>query len=466
MSLASNTTANRVVQLSLNPCFQHQYASVFDTIDELAKDATGLDKLKAKVFSLCWPLAQPTLGLDALAPVIYTSVDTTPRTALFSPTLADRQAIHVPNRTQLQRYELSVGYNLSFLNLSNFDGKWALPLRVDRVGVAQTATEAAAEQLAWLLSRPPLRQEALTVVNSADSGYASVAFLGRLARSQPRLINICRLKYGTKTYASLPPPADGSYQRAYYGECHYNILRDDVKRRRYAGKQTTYPVERTSISTVVADETLRYERTMGQGQRPVIVLTQRWYDRLLRSKDGVSMKDQPIDVVRIQHLDPDTDQPIYKREMYLAVSGKRRRQIATRQVVGGYVARSDSEAYFRVAKQRLLLDTFQPSDVQHLDNYTVVVQLASWMAYADADRLTTSINPWERYRTPPVPAAGDRLSLAQAIRATATHYAKLDLRAFAPPKRLGGQGRRQGRRFVAKKRYPRVRKRAARGNSP
>ena len=175
------------------------------------------------------------------------------------------------------------------------------------------------------------------------------------------------------------------------------------------------------------------------------------------------MKDKPVDIIRIRYIDAQNGTPIYKREMYLVISGQRRGEVSTLQAQQYYLSRSDIESYFRAGKRNLLLDKFQTSEVQHLDNYLVILQLASWLSYLVASQVESCINPWERYLPNKSPQQGERLTMSQSIRAAAGYFATLDLRMFKPPKSIGGHGRKKGAKQPRRKRHKLVRKRAVKG---
>ena len=456
--MSSNTSASSVAELSLSPFFQHQYCSVYDAIENLVKDGESFEQARQVVLNLCLSWYLDDGRTEAFKDRIVLATDATPRPALFSSTLPDRQSIVMPNPTSHQPYKLSEGYNLSTIHLAHFDEKWCVPLAMERIGIAETSSECARRQLGVLLANEQLVAPSTLVVNVADNGYGNVPFLCPLYQRHTKLVNICRLKHGSKTFARCAAPEDGSFHRQFYGEKAYNIMSSDIKMYKKDGKSEQYAVERSSISEVTPDDQVSYQRTMGRGQREVTVRLTRWNDRLLKGKTGHSMKSKPVDIVRISYEDIATKQQIYKREMYLVISGKRRGEVTTRQAQEYYLSRSDVEAYYRTAKRRLLLDKYQTSNLRHFDNYLLVVQLASCLSYLSAEGAELNIKPWERYLPENNKPPEKRLTMSQAIRAAAKGYATLDLRVFAPPKCTGGSGRKKGAKQPARKRYGRVKK--------
>lgn len=459
LSMSSNTSASSVAELSLSPFFQHQYCSVYDAIENLVKDGETFEQARKIVLNLClyWYIEEGRA--EEFEDRIVLATDATPRPALFSSTLPDRQSIVMPNPTSHQPYNLSEGYNVSTIHLAHFADKWCVPLAMERIGIDETSSECARRQLTTLLANENLAGADTLIANAADNGYGNVPFLCPLYQQQPNLVNICRLKHGSKTFGSCPAPEDGTFRSQYYGDKAYNIMNSDVKMYKKVGKQEQYAVERASISAVPPDEQISYPRIMGRGQRNVTVSLTRWNGRLLEGKTGHSMKDKPVDIVRVLYEDALTGIPIYKREMYLVLSGKRRGEVTTRQAQEYYLSRSDIEAYYRTAKRRFLLDKYQTSNLRHFDNYLLVVQLATCLSYLSAKEATMNINPWERYLPQSKKPPEKRLTMSQAIRAATRGYATLDLRAFAPPKCIGGSGRKKGAKQAARERYGRVKKR-------
>ena len=175
------------------------------------------------------------------------------------------------------------------------------------------------------------------------------------------------------------------------------------------------------------------------------------------------MKDKPLDILRVQYIDEQSKNPIYKYEMYLVISGKRRREVTAKEAQQYYVSRSDIEAFFRTSKRHLLLDKFQAGKVQHLDNYLLIVQLSSWLSYLTASDAVLCLNPWERYLPDKNTEQADRLTMSRSIRAAAGYYATLNLKWIKPPKSTGGTGRKKGARQTPRKRHSRVRKRPVKG---
>lgn len=119
-----------------------------------------------------------------------------------------------------------------------------------------------------------------------------------------------------------------------------------------------------------ADEQTVIDYVTASGKQCKIKI-ERWYDRLdhAESKESDKSKVVPVvfDAVRATILKPD-GQPIYKKPLWIMVTGKRRREISAEDIASSYLQRYDIEHYFRFAKQKLLLTSFQTPDVRHEEN--------------------------------------------------------------------------------------------------
>lgn len=471
LSMSSNISQDSVVKLSLNPSYAYQYASIFDPMKYLWEDEQSFGQMQAEVSRFCWA---NLLGAEKSQPgkAIFVTTDGTPYRREYTTTLADRQAISVPNATHLSKTQLSVGYKVSAINLSNFSDNWSLPLSLQRVGFEQTETVCGREQLSWLLDTLGPQLGDRLVINLADSGYGNGKFLGPL-QAHANLINIVRLRVGTKVF-DRHDQAEGQPNK-YYGPACYLRLNSGAKRYKKRNEAIYYEVWQRAIHEQAPDEVCQFEERLQKSGRRINVIIKRWNNKLLRTKSGMSMKDKPVDIVCIMLRDAQTQQGIFAKDMYLCISGKQRAEIKTPKVRAYYLRRNDIEAYFRLAKKRLLLEAFQTSRRRHLDNWLLVVQLASCLWWQASDEVIAQPNPWERYdpkykqaaryrpqRAQPGPGiqpqAPERLSMAMTARAMASILATLDLRAFHPPKSKGGTGRAKGYRLEPKKRYPMRRK--------
>lgn len=458
LSLSSNTHYDSIAELSLSPVYQHQYASLYDVLDELSKDEESFSCLQKRVSQFVFKeLGQIVKKADDRSLPLVVSSDVTPCEYTHAQSLPDRQAIVLPNGAGQSRTNLGVGYNLSSLNLSSFSGSWSLPLDLRRVRLDQTASQCAQEQLAGLLSNHSGIDKNRLVIHCADSAYGNSAFLAQLYKDHSNLVNIVRLKHGSKVFKQYERTAS-SNPLQYFGEQSYLIMDSDTKSYKKKKSKEFYEVERKAISETQADESIVVEEIMGRQPRPVMVTIERWNNYLLRSKSGQSMKEHPIDLLRIRCVDKSTGKPVFKRELYLAISGERKTEVSNIMGRQYYRSRQDIEAFFRTAKQHFLLTKFATSVQQHLDNFLQVVILASYATFLNADQVDNQpIHPWERYQ-PTKKKINGRVTMTQSIRKAQAYYCTLDLSDLSPPKSKGGIGRQKGHQLTPKTTYKVARK--------
>ena len=350
-----------------------------------------------------------------------------------------------------------------------------MPLSIQRIGIDQTETICGQEQLLRVLSQLNPELGRRLVINLIDSGYGNGKFLAPLYDQSPDLVNLARLRSGSKVYDQYDRRQGQPLK--YYGQAHYLCEQSTQRRYKKKNEQDYYWVQQNSIHEQVADQEEHFEEYWPKSDRTVKVSILRWKDKLLKTKSGKSMKQQPVDIACIRLRDAQSGQAVFKNDLYLVISGQRRAEVATSQLRTYYLHRSDIEAYFRLAKQRLLLESFQTSQLQHLDNWLVVVQLATHLWWQASDQVQAQPNAWERYnpkykqalarQQPPLderpgpslpPGQELRLSMAMTCKAMAALLATLDLSLFRPSKSKGGHGRPPGFRLKPKKRHPLRRK--------
>lgn len=449
MALASERQARSVVELSLSPLFHYQYSSITDGIDRLCLRSDRNELLRS-FQNLC--LSE--LGLPLLTQRGYTllQTDVTPYPKVHSPTLPNRGYIFKANQDLASQKPVTVGYDLSYLNLSDPDSGWSLPLDISRVKPDQNATQCLLAQLQGLFDQPQMQQGRL-IVNALDSKYGNAGYLAP-AYGYSSLVNVVRLSQGKKVYSK---PEEGKH--SVYGKCHYLIPERRIKT--FANHPVTgedYDVEQGSIFEQAADEELTLKHFTKKGRELRIEL-RRWNKMRLRSKNGHDMKDKPFDLIAVQVFDAQHGQRLYKQDLYLVLTGKRRQEISTEEGYNIYGFRYDIEPSFRFAKQRLHLTRYQTPDIEHLDHWLLIQQMTIWLLYLASSEVANTPQKWQKY----LPAEKNteqltRLSIAQTYRAAQRHFSTFDLSPFYPQKSKKGRPREVGESQPPRKRYPVMKK--------
>ncbi|MFK7984378.1 MAG: hypothetical protein AB8G86_30690, partial [Saprospiraceae bacterium] len=89
------------------------------------------------------------------------------------------------------------------------------------------------------------------------------------------------------------------------------------------------------IFTLPTDQEVTFETQLKKG-REILICIYRWYDLLLRGKNGYKMDDKPFDLICIRPIDKATGAALFKRDMFVGVWGKDRRSHATIDIQQDY----------------------------------------------------------------------------------------------------------------------------------
>ena len=105
------------------------------------------------------------------------------------------------------------------------------------------------------------------------------------------------------------------------------------------------------------------------------------------------MNEYSFTVIRIIITDENNNQ-VYKRPMWLMVSGKRRQDLSLIQIWQSYKRRYDIEHFFKFGKMQLLMDKFQTPETTHEESWWQIASLAYaqlYMAQELANQFTQSV---------------------------------------------------------------------------
>ncbi len=201
MDLCSDRHARSVVGLSKSSLFHYPYSSITDGFSRMARcPDPQLRAARLLAHQLGFLEAGASFGRDH----VLLQGDATPCPKAHSPALLEQGYVYQPNALAGQP-PVNVGYDLSYLNLSEPASRWSLPLSIQRVDIDQTATACLLNELEAVLATPSLAGESL-IVNTLDSKYGNTAYLApRYAHAS--LLNVARLT-GAKNL-SLSPPGQG-----------------------------------------------------------------------------------------------------------------------------------------------------------------------------------------------------------------------------------------------------------------
>lgn len=439
-ALASNTSARSVVELSLSPLFRREYSSVYDAIEHFfvpsqpEKAAQERREHEQALLGLIVPFLPPPQQRRFW--LFGTDVTYLPRR--FAHTLADRTFVHQPNPIRGNK-PVTIGHDYSILSLLPEKGSpqsppWVVPLIVRRVTSTETANQVASEQIATVVTDDTLPLNDELCVQVEDSAYSARVYLGAVAPHR-NLVSIIRLPGNRVVYRQFKrPPGEKNPvgHPIWYGE------RFDLK------DPATWPEP---------DEVAETTFTTKRGKTYTVQL-EAWHDMLRTGTRDIPMHKYPFTLVRARVLDAE-GKPVYQRDLWLIVLGKRRRELSLIEIWEAYGQRYDLEHFFRYGKQRLLMAAYQTPEVEREENWWQIVQRAYvqlWLARTLAEALP---NPWERYL--PQAKAG-QVSPSTVQRDFERIIGQIGTPSQPPKRRGNSQGRAKGVKMPARKRQAVVKK--------
>ena len=311
----------------------YQYSSIGKSISGLAKTPQEASNVAFELQGMCFPYFSESEAFDPRFIVLQT--DSCPVGKAHSPTLENRTYIPVPNTVIKGNKPLDIGYEVSYVNVSSGQSKWSLPLSIERITPDQSATQTCLNQLKSLLSHPDLGLSNRLVVNTLDSKYGTASYLCP-AFEHENLVSLPRLRSNIKVWKS----AD-KVSKKVYGEKFY--LRRESGTKTYKKHPKTglpYEVYQRSIFELPFDDELVIDGKTSK-DRKLRIQINRWNNMMIRSRNGYYMKDKPFDLLAIKVEDAHTGKLVFDREMFVAISGKRKQEISSKNGYQTYRQRYD-----------------------------------------------------------------------------------------------------------------------------
>lgn len=451
MGLASSPDLHSVVEVSLSPFCHYHYSN-------LAKVMKDWEVGEKDFSSLVGPFLPPARKLPCGTPYHGLAHDVTKLLKGHSPCLEGRQYVPTSNNVVPSNRSLGVGFPLSVLHFCGEAGHCP-PLALERLGPQDDANAVAVKQIKSLLADKSLPFGETLCVLKGDISYGKAIFLSPLYELE-NLVVTTRFRPGTKVWRQAPKPAvsNGGTPQV-YGEKFY--LTPASQSKTYRKKGQTYEVWQPSLCECAPDDQQEWPATLENG-RKVTIETLRWDDMLIRTKKGATMKDKPMDIIRVRVLDEQTKQNIFQRPLFLAVCGKHKKQVDTKTAQEQYRERYGVEPTYRFAKQKMLLDKFQTPDTDHLDKWLRIVQAVMWLLFvARCEIPKFHCKPWQKYQPKNARAKQNPqmpLTPAQAQKSVQSLFYTFDKTPFLPQKSKKGKGRKKGTTFDQRKRHPVVKK--------
>ena len=367
----SNENARSVVELSLTACFRRGHDALYAGIAEYEWETNHLAHL-----------VKGSVPKPKEFPFWLLGVDVTPYPREYAKTLPDRQMVYKPTVVKGNK-PVTIGHQFSTAGLlpeaeSGVTSSWIVPMATGRVTSKQDKEMVGSKQIRGLLADEQLPWYGELVGEVVDSSYSKRPYLCA-NRQHANLVTICRVANNRVFYCS-PEETDepaGPGHPTWYGK-PFRLQESD----------SWHAPDETAITTFTSRRGKQYE-----------VQIQGWHNMLMRGErkpTKLPMHQHPFTLVHIALIDLETQQPAFKRPLWLIVMGERRYEVSLLHAYQAYGKRFNLEHFFRFGKQKLLLHAFQTPDDQHEEAWWQLARLAYlqlWMARHLARCLP---RPWER----------------------------------------------------------------------
>jgi len=116
----------------------------------------------------------------------------------------------------------------------------------------------------------------------------------------------------------------------------------------------------------------------------------------MRGKQKFNMAKYPLNLLRIRIYKSSGDL-LFKRPMWLIVSGKEREQLSLPEIYTIYRQRFDIEHFFRFSKDKLLMNKTQTPELEREEAWWQFVMIAYTQLYMSRTLSDNIPNPWEKY---------------------------------------------------------------------
>lgn len=319
------------------------------------------------------------------------NTDISPIFCPHSPTLPNRRYAYKANNKITGNKPVGIGYEFSCVGVSHrsmlygiSEAPWNLPLSMKLVPFEENKNTFTAQQINDLLNNKELPFGKDLTVNALDSNYASPEYIAD-TYSQENLVNVIRIASNRNIWKSL-----GDVERAERKKSNKDPRGANAI---YGEKCKLNQVDEWNLA---CDEVNKFGIKTAKGKKYIVKLSA-WENMMLRSKRGKNMKDKTMRLIRGELLDPETEQPVFKRPIWLGVWGKRSKDLSNEEIFWCYRNRFDIEHFFRFGKQKLLLDKLQTPDEEHLQNWLEVVSLAYWLLWLGRKESTHDTLKWRKY---------------------------------------------------------------------
>ena len=374
-SLSSNKTARSVMELSLNPVHRRNYCSITRVLGEykpssLEKEQGQENELMKILSGLCVTEQQRAFHLFV--------VDCTPGPRVFSPTLEDRSYVYSPNMVCGNK-PVTIGHKYSIAaylpeKTNASSPPWVVPLSCKRVHTSNNGELVGMEQIAACI-KSQSEFSGKIAASLGDSAYNNALCLS-IAKNNPDQVHISRSRNNRKFF----------YQ-------HSPGVSTEAKKR---GRPKTYGnIHRLNdpATWMASDESIEFSQPSANDKNQVIKIDS-WNNVIIRGKKTCKLSDYPLRLLRVRVF-KETGELLFKRPLWLTAAGSRRMELSLLDIFHSYRQRFDIEHFFRLGKNRLLMDKIQTPDVHHEETWWQLVMITYAQLYLARHIANRHPNPWE-----------------------------------------------------------------------
>lgn len=407
-ALATETSAQSFVELSLAPCFERQWSSLYEAFEDGRIDQRRLQE----VFVAYLP--RPVEGKHLLL-----GIDASNIARPQSKTAADRTVLHVPNLPHSHTAPLTVGWQFSTLvALPEQPSSWGYVLESRRIRSEQTAGQVAATQLREIAALLPPEQRVLVL---GDRYYPTVEVLQALA--EVAWGGLLRCKGNRVFYRAAPEPTGKR-----------GAPRKDGERFACQDESSHGPPD------------VQWEGKEQNGQR---VRVERWDH--LHSKQA---REVELRVYRVTRLDAVATARRPRLSWFIGLGPD---PLPAAEVPTLYPCRYGIEHGYRFQKQRLLWDNPRLRTPEQFERWTQLVAVVENLLRLARPVVAPIVQPWERSPRPATPQQVRR-GLKKILGTLGTPARPVQPRGKSPGRAKGATVQ-QARRFaVIKKSTPKPKK--------
>lgn len=390
LALAGNEKAQSPTELSLSPIYNYHYSNISKATHSLCPDAQEYQTITATGKTVAYQTIEDLetqfrkiVFQTKYSPPLYNgkyhllNIDTTSSVRQYSPCLEDKTYVYnVPNGVAGNK-PINIGHTISTIGIVDNDSNtnWNPPISMQRIPSDQNTAKFSAKQLEVILQDKELPFFGQLTIIAADSHYCNPYFVGNLYQYE-NLVQIDRIAANRNVYKPYQGEQnDGAGSKKRYGE-KYNL---------------------SNLADILTpDNTAKLDFKTNKGRECVVVLKQ--YDNfIIKGKNDMPMWDKPFNLVKVEIYDKHSGVLIFNRPMWLSIWGKSADKITTIECYQCFRKRFDIEHFFRFGKQKLLLNSFQSVDIQHVENWLIEVMIAYWLLYISRYEGQNIVRPWEKY---------------------------------------------------------------------